>query len=100
MAAHTGMELYGRDGHAITIRDGAANDWSMAKTKPVRYGGNDSNGADDDALYGSAGNDAVYASIRDGLDMIVRYGIAYAQLWFRAIEQTTWSSRGSASTRP
>jgi hypothetical protein len=73
MAAHTGMELHGRDGHAITIYDDAANDRSMAATKPIRYGvATTCNGADDDALYGGAGNDVVDASTRDGSDTISR----------------------------
>jgi hypothetical protein len=61
----------------------------MAAIKPICCGvATTCNGADDDALYGGAGNDVVYTSTKDGLDMIsFGTGIAYAKLWFRAIEQ-------------
>jgi hypothetical protein len=70
----------------------------MAGAGPLGVG-NDNNDADDDALYGGAGNDAVYGSTRDGLDMIVRYGIPTPTL-VSYDRTTTFSSRKSAGTRP
>jgi hypothetical protein len=63
MATRTGMELHGCDGYAITINDGAANDRSMAATKPIHWGRRR-------RALRRRGNDVVYASTRDGSDAI------------------------------
>jgi hypothetical protein len=95
MATHTGMELHGRDGYAISSYYGTANDRSMAATKPIRCGAATTcTGADDGSLYGGSGNDVVDTSTRDGSDTIsFGTGIAYVPTLVSRDRTTTWSSR-------
>lgn len=69
MAAHTGMGLYRRDGHAIAICDGTARTGLWRQPSRCAMGQHENNDAADDVLYGGAGNDALYAPTRDRLDI-------------------------------